>query len=147
MGAKNITINDIDLNNIFLKIKHDDKAKNLPNQAAKAVENHYKWVNAAKYLGCITIRVHEKCKITHLDEPISALDARAEYEVFQRFFRLTKGKTAVLISRPFSTVRMADCILVLEKGELFKSGTHDELLQNNGQFIIISFAGKGASIR
>ncbi|RYZ46131.1 MAG: ABC transporter ATP-binding protein, partial [Chitinophagaceae bacterium] len=53
-----------------------------------------------------------------LDEPTAALDARAEYDVFQRFADLTKGKTAVLISHRFSTVRMADRILVLDKGEL-----------------------------
>ena len=54
-----------------------------------------------------------------LDEPTSALDARAEYEVFERFAELTKGKTAILISHRFSTVRMADRILVLDKGEAF----------------------------
>jgi ATP-binding cassette subfamily B protein len=69
-----------------------------------------------------------------LDEPTSALDARAEYEVFQRFSELTKGKTAVLISHRFSTVRMADRILVLEKGELLESGSHEELLKGNGRY-------------
>ncbi len=69
-----------------------------------------------------------------LDEPTSALDARAEYEVFQRFSELTKGKTAVLISHRFSTVRMADRILVLEKGELLEEGSHEELLEKNGRY-------------
>ena len=69
-----------------------------------------------------------------LDEPTSALDARAEYEVFQRFSELTKGKTAVLISHRFSTVRMADRILVLEKGELLEEGSHQELLKRNGRY-------------
>ena len=69
-----------------------------------------------------------------LDEPTAALDARAEYEVFQRFADLTKGKSAVLISHRFSTVRMADRILVLEKGELLEIGSHTELLQNNGKY-------------
>ena len=69
-----------------------------------------------------------------LDEPTSALDARAEYEVFQRFSELTKGKTAVLISHRFSTVRMADRILVLEKGELLEEGSHEELLKKNGRY-------------
>ncbi|MFD2147503.1 ABC transporter ATP-binding protein [Mucilaginibacter antarcticus] len=67
-----------------------------------------------------------------LDEPTSALDARAEYEVFQRFAELTKGKSAILISHRFSTVRMADRILVLEKGELKEIGSHEELLSNGG---------------
>lgn len=69
-----------------------------------------------------------------LDEPTSALDARAEYEVFQRFADLTKGKTAVLISHRFSTVRMADRILVLDKGELLEMGSHEELLARNGRY-------------
>jgi len=69
-----------------------------------------------------------------LDEPTSALDARAENEVFQRFSELTKGKTAVLISHRFSTVRMADRILVLEKGELLEQGSHEELIRKNGRY-------------
>ena len=69
-----------------------------------------------------------------LDEPTAALDARAEYEVFQRFAELTKGRTAVLISHRFSTVRMADRILVLDKGELLEIGSHEELLARNGRY-------------
>jgi ATP-binding cassette subfamily B protein len=69
-----------------------------------------------------------------LDEPTSALDARAEYEVFQRFAELTKGKTAVLISHRFSTVRMADRILVLDKGQLLEIGSHEELLAKGGRY-------------
>lgn len=69
-----------------------------------------------------------------LDEPTAALDARAEYEVFVRFSELTKGKTAVLISHRFSTVRMADRILVLKKGEMVEIGSHTELLSNNGLY-------------
>lgn len=69
-----------------------------------------------------------------LDEPTSALDARAEFEVFQRFADLTAGKTAVLISHRFSTVRMADRILVLDKGELLETGSHAELLAKNGRY-------------
>ncbi|MBS1662478.1 MAG: ABC transporter ATP-binding protein [Bacteroidetes bacterium] len=69
-----------------------------------------------------------------LDEPTAALDARAEYEVFQRFSELTKGKTAVLISHRFSTVRMADRILVLDKGEMLEIGSHEELLARGGRY-------------
>ena len=69
-----------------------------------------------------------------LDEPTAALDARAEYTVFQRFADLTKGKSAVLISHRFSTVRMADRILVLDKGELIEIGSHEELLDKKGRY-------------
>ncbi len=69
-----------------------------------------------------------------LDEPTSALDARAEYTVFERFAELTKGKSAVLISHRFSTVRMADRILVLENGELIEIGSHEELIIKGGRY-------------
>ena len=69
-----------------------------------------------------------------LDEPTAALDARAEYEVFLRFSELTTGKMAVLISHRFSTVRMADRILVLQGGQLVEQGTHPELVARNGLY-------------
>ncbi len=69
-----------------------------------------------------------------LDEPTAALDARAEFEVFQRFKDLTEGKSAVLISHRFSTVRMADRIVVLGDGRLEEIGTHDELLAAGGRY-------------
>ena len=72
--------------------------------------------------------------IVILDEPTASLDARAEYEVFKRFAELTKGKTAVIISHRFSTVRMADRILVLKKGELLEIGSHEQLLANKGLY-------------
>ena len=67
-----------------------------------------------------------------LDEPTAALDARAEFEVFQRFKELSRGKTAVLISHRFSSVRMADRIVVLVDGTVEADGTHEELLQQEG---------------
>ncbi len=69
-----------------------------------------------------------------LDEPTAALDARAEYEVFRRFKELSDGKTAVLISHRFSSVRMADRILVLADGKVEASGTHEELMVQGGRY-------------
>ncbi len=69
-----------------------------------------------------------------LDEPTAALDARAEYEVFLRFSELTQGKMAVLISHRFSTVRMADRILVLRGGEMVEQGTHQALVEQGGLY-------------
>ena len=63
-----------------------------------------------------------------LDEPTSALDAQAEYDVFERFIGLTEGKTSIIISHRFSTVRMADRILVLKDGKVLELGTHQELM-------------------
>ncbi len=73
-------------------------------------------------------------QILILDEPTAALDARAEYQVFERFADLTEGRMAVLISHRFSTVRMADRIVVLEDGYVTEDGTHDELLIRSGRY-------------
>ena len=69
-----------------------------------------------------------------LDEPTAALDARSEFEVFERFAELTLGKMALFISHRFSTVRMADRIIVLENGKIVEEGNHDQLTRRGGRY-------------
>jgi ATP-binding cassette, subfamily B, bacterial len=69
-----------------------------------------------------------------LDEPSSALDAETEYEIFSRFREIVKGKTSILISHRFTNVKLADRILVLSKGAIEESGTHEQLMMKKGLY-------------
>ncbi len=73
-------------------------------------------------------------KLIILDEPASSLDAESEYEIFNNFKKLLKGKSALLISHRFSTVKMADKIVVLNNGEIVEQGSHDALMRQCGQY-------------
>ena len=118
------------LANIFIEEFHKDYDQQLGRRFNEGVE-----LSGGQWQKIALARAYMRdAQLMILDEPTAALDARAEYEVFQRFVDLTKGRTSVLISHRFSTVRMADRILVLEKGELLEIGSHKELLHKNGKY-------------
>jgi len=87
-----------------------------------------------------------EAQILVLDEPTASLDAKQEYEIFARFQELTQGKTTILISHRFSTVRMADRILVVEHGRIVETGSHDELMALGGRYAFL-FTRQAAGYR
>lgn len=144
-AAENISIGNIsELNNRDLIIKSAKQSlanlviERLPNKYEQVLGRHFNngiELSGGEWQKIALARAYMRnAQLMVLDEPTAALDARAEYEVFERFSELTKDKSAILISHRFSTVRMANRILVLEKGEIKEIGSHNELLVQGGRY-------------
>lgn len=116
----------------------DGVLQKLPNGLQQVLGRHFKDgvdLSGGEWQKIALARAYMRdSQLLILDEPTAALDARAEHEVFQRFTELTRGKMALLISHRFSTVRMADRILVIENGQPQEEGSHEELLAKNGRY-------------
>ncbi|MFK7775753.1 MAG: ABC transporter ATP-binding protein, partial [Saprospiraceae bacterium] len=138
-ASENIAIGNIE-NRIELDIIKDAAKKSLADTVINNLPGEYDQVLGKRFAEGVELSGGQWQKIALgraymrdaqlliLDEPTSALDARAEHEVFLRFADLIAGKSAVLISHRFSTVRMADRILFLENGQMKELGSHEELV-------------------
>ena len=144
-AAENIAIGRIeDKDNIF-RLRSASQ-KSLAEQVIRKLPKGYEQVLGRRFEGGVDLSGGEwqkmalaraylrDAQLLILDEPTAALDAKSEHEVFQRFAELTRGKMALLISHRFSTVKMADRILVLENGKIAEQGSHDQLLLSGGRY-------------
>ena len=144
-ARKNIAVGQIDAVNNLELLKRA-AGKSMANEVIERLPLDYEQMLGRRFESGVDLSGGEWQKVALaraylrdaqvliLDEPTAALDARSEFEVFQRFAELTTGKTALFISHRFSTVRMADRIVVLENGKVAEDGNHEELSRLGGRY-------------
>jgi ATP-binding cassette subfamily B protein len=144
-AGENIAVGRIDAAKELFQIRAA-AMKSYAESVIRKLPNSYDQVLGCRFEGGVDLsggewqrialaRAHLRdAQLLILDEPTAALDAKSEREVFERFADLTKNKTTVLISHRFSTVRMADRILVLEGGRIAEQGPHDQLVRDGGRY-------------
>jgi len=144
-AAENIAVGRIEARDDRDRIVHaaeqsgaDELIRKLPDGYDQVIGKRWKTgtdLSGGEWQKIAIARAYMRdAQVLVLDEPTAALDARAEYEVFRRFKELSAGKMALLISHRFSSVRMADRIVVLGEGLLEAIGTHEELLARGGRY-------------
>jgi ABC-type multidrug transport system fused ATPase/permease subunit len=144
-AAENIGVGQIDAMDDRARIERaarkgmaDEVVASLPNGYDQVVGRRFKDgmdLSGGQWQKIAIARAYMRdAQVMILDEPTAALDARSEFEVFERFKELSSGRTAVLISHRFSSVRMADRILVLADGKVEASGTHEQLMAQGGRY-------------
>jgi ATP-binding cassette, subfamily B, bacterial len=144
-AAENIAIGKIEEAENIFRVRAAAQ-KSLAEQVIRKLPKSYEQILGRRFEGGVDLSGGEwqkmalaraylrDAQLLILDEPTAALDAKSEHEVFQRFAELTQGKMALLISHRFSTVKMADRILVLEAGQIVEQGDHEELLLQRGRY-------------
>ncbi len=154
---ENITVGRIEVPHTLEEVEYAAQ-KSLASNVISKLDNRYEQMLGRRFEGGVDLSGGEWQKLALaraylrdaqlliLDEPTAALDARSELETFQRFSDLTCGKMALLISHRFSTVRMADRIVVLENGRLVEEGNHAQLMALAGRYAAM-FEMQAASYR
>jgi ATP-binding cassette subfamily B protein len=161
-ARENIVVGRVDgngsLESIRLACIEEAARKSQASQVIRKLPERYDQMLGRRFEGGVDLSTGEwqrmalaraylrDAQLLILDEPTAALDAKSELQVFERFAELTAGKMALLISHRFSTVRMADRIVVLEGGKLVEEGTHAQLLASAGRYATM-FEMQAASYR